>query len=158
MTRPKARRDFILDSGGVSYLAESDQHARSFRAHISQDYDGASILVPIDVLTESLTGNPRRDAKVNRLLKKIADPADPEGFWLHLTPIIAVNAAALRAQAVKRGAATAKRPISVVDAHVVAFAVERSALCPVTIVTSDPGDIQMLVDLTGRTNIAVVVV
>ncbi len=36
-----------------------------------------------------------------------------------------------------------------------AIAEERSRVCAVTIITGDPGDINLLVGLTRRTNIAV---
>jgi hypothetical protein len=45
--------------------------------------------------------------------------------------------------------------ISTTDAQIVAMAEERSHICAVTIVTGDPDDINLLVGLTRRTNIAV---
>jgi hypothetical protein len=48
-----------------------------------------------------------------------------------------------------------RRDISTTDAQVVAMAEERSYVCTVTIITGDPDDINLLVGLTHRTNIAV---
>jgi predicted nucleic acid-binding protein len=153
--RPLARRDFVLDSGGVSYLAHSQQRAKVWLSHIGATYDEPAILIPLHVLTECITGDPRHDTNVRRLLKKIAAGTGDERHWLHLTPETAERAAVLRTKAMSSGARSVKRPISVVDALVVALAEERSLNCAVTIITSDVLDLQLLVDLTGRTNIAV---
>jgi hypothetical protein len=48
-----------------------------------------------------------------------------------------------------------RRDVSTTDAQIVAMAEERSYICAVTIVTGDPDDINLLVGLTRRTNIAV---
>ena len=58
----------VLDSGGLSRLAE--RRLRSARMIESFYRRGAwPPLVPTVVLTESLSGRPRTDAAVNRLLK-----------------------------------------------------------------------------------------
>jgi hypothetical protein len=152
--RPKARRDFILDSGGLSYLAESAHRTAVWLDRISSNYEEPAIVVPVPVLTECLTGSPRRDAPTNQLLAKLGAAAGDEGHLLLLSPAAASRAAALRTRAMT-AASERKHPISAIDAQVVALAEERSFLCAVTILTSDPDDIQRLVDLTGRPNIAV---
>lgn len=57
----------------------------------------------------------------------------------------------LRAEAARRS----HRAVSTIDAQIVAMAEERSYICAVTVVTGDPDDIKLLVDLTRRPNIAV---
>lgn len=58
----------VLDSGGLSRLAE--RRRQSARLIESLYRDGTwPPLVPTVVLTESLSGRPRTDATVNRLLK-----------------------------------------------------------------------------------------
>ena len=155
MNRPLARRDFVLDSGALSHLASDYHGAAAWIAHIDSAYERAAILLPYVVLAESLTGNPRRDANVHRLLKRLTPTRSPESMWLDATFPASSRAAALRTQAISSGATSAKRPISVIDALVVALAEERSVYNAVTILTSDRIDIQLLVDLTGATNIAV---
>lgn len=54
--------------------------------------------------------------------------------------------------------AAARRTISAIDAQVVALAEERSAYRAVTILTADPTDMRLLVDVTGRPNISVLAV
>lgn len=62
-----------------------------------------------------------------------------------------MRAGALRSEA-SRGS---RRDISTTDAQIVAMAEERSYRHAVTIITGDPNDINVLVRLTRRTNIAV---
>jgi len=62
-----------------------------------------------------------------------------------------VRAGVLRSEA-SRGS---RRDISTTDAQIVAMAEERSYSHAVTIITGDPNDINVLVGLTRRTNIAV---
>jgi hypothetical protein len=157
--RPKARRDFVLDSGALSHLAERQERAKAWFAHIGSAYEEPAVVVPVPVLTESLTGNPAHDASVRRLLRLIEASAGPDGHWLQLTPEAAARAAVLRTAAIRRrSGASPKRLPSAIDAQVVALAEERSAYNAVTILTTDRLDIQLLVDLTGATNMAVQVV
>lgn len=77
-------------------------------------------------------------------------------MFLPLDVAAASRAGVLRAQALAAGG----RLISTTDAQVVALAEQRSALNAVTIitVTGDRIDIELLVALTGRPNIAVALV
>ncbi len=48
-----------------------------------------------------------------------------------------------------------RHDISPTDAQIVAMAEERRRICAMTIITDDPDDINLLVGVTRRTNIAV---
>lgn len=136
------------------WLAEGTGAADAWLEHIDRDYDSPAILVPTVVLTEVITGYPA-DASTNRFLKMIDDPQEPGAFYLDLTKETATRAGVLRTEALRVVGLDRKRLISATDAHVVALAEERSTRHAVTIVTSDPGDMELLVGLTGRTNISV---
>lgn len=58
----------ILDSGGLSYLARRNQEAAATIRVLVRDGLWPPV-VPSVVLAESITGRPRNDANVNRLLK-----------------------------------------------------------------------------------------
>lgn len=145
MTRPKSRRDFLLDSGGVSALIKDKDLLAAYLRVIRTQFDGA-ILIPTPVLGEIYMGKPQ-DALVDLLLKKLG------GKEAEIEPTSDVwrRAGALRTEALPR----TKKDISNTDAVVVAMAEERSFRGGVTIITSDQKDIELLVGLTRRTNIAV---
>ena len=116
----------VLDAGGVSALATD--RAR-LRALLDRGLWPAE--VPAVVLTESLTGDHRRDFDANRLLKACqVRPVDQ---------LISREAARLRTATGRAGT------ISAVDAVVAAFA----GLRPDSFVlTSDPSDLRELVEHT----------
>jgi len=143
----RPRRDFLLDSGGVSALAADRDLLVAYLDLLRLRFDGA-LLIPIPVLTEVRSGNRRSDALIDRLIKAIG--AEGEAY-APLTVEGAVRAGVLRGEA-SRGS---RRDISTTDAQIVAMAEERSYRCAVTIITGDPHDINLLVGLTHRTNIAV---
>lgn len=145
------RRNFVLDSGGVSWLAQDQQAQTAMLKHVVDDYEDAAILVPSGVLAECFSGYPGPDVKINRLLKAIGDPADPDGFIPRPTIERLRHAGALRSEAITVG----NKDVTATDAEVVALADELSYSAAVTIYTSDRKDIPLLVDLTRRTNIAV---
>lgn len=58
----------VLDSGGVSTLAEGSHRATALLAELS-DRDHLPPVVPAAVLVECLRGDPASDAVTNRLLK-----------------------------------------------------------------------------------------
>ncbi len=157
MSRPIARRDFLLDSGAVTHLAAYPNAAAAWLREIANRYDEPSVLVPVPVISECRTGDPRRDAPVDRLFSMIAPPGRPSGFLIDLTRAHAERAAVLRTRAIS-GEARRKARVSVTDAHVVAMAKERSYHNAVSILTSDPNDLRLLVELTGAKNIGVIVV
>lgn len=141
------RRDFLLDSGGVSALAGNADKLAAYLTLISHDFDGA-LLVPVPVLTEVRSGYRRIDVQVDRLLKAIGAEGD---LYLPLTVDAANRAGVLRTAVLAAGATD----ISTTDAQLVAIAEERSFRNAVTIITGDPEDIDRLVGITARTNIAV---
>jgi hypothetical protein len=142
------RRDFLLDSGGVSALAADRDLLVGYLKLLKLSLDGA-LLIPIPVLTEVRSGRRRSDALVDRLIKAIGAEED---MYMSLTVQAATRAGVLRTQALSL---SSPHDISPTDAQVVAMAEERSRLCAVTIITGDPDDIDLLVGLTRRTNIAV---
>lgn len=143
----RPRRDFLLDSGGVSALAASRDLLVAYLELLEQRFDGA-LLIPVPVLTEVRSGHRRSDALVDRLIKAIGAEGD---IYAPLTVETATRAGVLRTEALP----LSRDYISTTDAQIVAMAEERSHICAVTIVTGDPDDINLLVGLTRRTNIAV---
>jgi hypothetical protein len=141
------RCDFLLDSGGVSALATSRDLLLAYLELLEQRFDGA-LLIPIPVLTEVRSGHRGPEALIDRLIKAIGAEDD---VYAPLTAAAATRAGVLRAQALR----LSRHDISTTDAQVVAMAEERSYVCAVTIITSDADDINLLVGLTRRTNIAV---
>jgi predicted nucleic acid-binding protein len=144
---PGHRRDFLLDSGAVSALAADRNLLTDYLELFEHDLDG-SLLIPIPVLTEIRTGNRRYDTPVDRLINAIRGEFE---VYLPLTVEAASRAGILRTEAL----ASSGRDISAIDAQIVAMAAERSDICAMTILTADPDDIGLLVDLTRRANIAV---
>jgi predicted nucleic acid-binding protein len=112
----------VLDSGGVSRLAERSRRAAALILTLRGEGLWPPI-VPTVVLTESISGRARTDTPVNRLLKS----CDIEAV---LPETKARRAGELRARA-RRGSA--------VDAIVVALAEPEG-----TVLTSDPGDLEAL--------------
>lgn len=143
----RPRRDFLLDSGGVSALAGNRDLLVAYLELLKLRLSGA-LLIPIPVLTEVRSGHRRSDALVDRLVKAIGAEGD---IYAPLTVTAAARAGVLRTEALQ----LSRRDISTTDAQIVAIAEERSYVCAVTIVTGDPEDINLLVGLTRRTNIAV---
>jgi predicted nucleic acid-binding protein len=141
------RRDFLLDSGGVSALAADPGLLVTYLELLARRFDGA-LLIPVPVLTEVRSGQRRTDTLLDRLVKAIGAEGD---IYAPLTAQAAARAGVLRAEATRRSNST----ISTTDAQIVAMAEERSYICAVKIITGDPYDIKLLVDLTHRTNIAV---
>ncbi len=143
----RPRRDFLLDSGGVSALAANRDLLAGYLELLRLRFDGA-LLVPVPVLTEVRSGHRRSDVLVDRLIKAIGAEGD---IYAPLTVDAAVRAGVLRAEASRQS----RRAISTTDAQIVAIAEELSHKCAVTIITGDPHDINLLVGLTRRGNIAV---
>ena len=112
----------VLDSGGVTWLAD---HSRDAVAYL-REFRRSGFwppLVPTGVLIECLTGDGRRDARANRLLKT-SDVVE------ELPIALARRAATLR---------TAARRGSAVDALVVATAEPAGV-----VLTGDPDDLRPL--------------
>lgn len=155
MNRPRSRRDFVLDTGALIYFAANPVSFRRWIEHLKRSYEAPSVFVPAPVLTEWITGDPRRDVGANRLLATITDPDQPERHLLTPSALTFARAGALRTLAISKRREGSKHLVSPTDAQVVALAEERSVYTAVVVATSDPGDIQLLVDLTGARNIGV---
>lgn len=113
---------FVLDSGGLSRLAERSQRASALLTALRRE-ELWPPLVPAPVLVECLTGHAGRDANVNRLLRTCS-------VVERVSEVLVRRAAALRFAA-RRGSA--------IDALVVASA-EPAGI----VLTSDVGDLRAL--------------
>jgi hypothetical protein len=121
----------VLDSGGVTRLAERSQQAAALILAL-REQDLWPPLVPSVVLVECLQGHPGRDALANRFLKTcevVEEIPEPLGR----------RAALLRRKA-RRGSA--------VDALVVALAEPGG-----TVLTSDLGDLAALAQHAHRVRV-----
>jgi hypothetical protein len=128
--RAKTRRPrCVLDSGGLTALVGGSQRAREWLRWVV-DHDGA-ICVPTPVLVETTTGDGGRDAEVNRVLGILQRAADV---------LEAPNEATARRAGRLRYRARADDGI---DALVAAAAVGDGS--PVVVLTSDPDDLERLV-------------
>lgn len=117
----------MLDSGGVSALAEGNPRARAVLVRARRE--NRDVVIPAPVLTETYTG--RRDhAAIDRVLNDVSR-------HIETTPERAKQAGVLRARFGIR---------DVVDAIVMAEAVAAGAAI---ILTSDPGDLERLRDAAG---------
>jgi hypothetical protein len=124
----------VLDSGGVSHLAERSRQAMALIVALRNEGLWPPV-VPSVVLVECLQGHAGRDAVANRFLKTCDVPTVvPE--------TLARRAAQLRRLA-RRGSA--------VDALVVAFAEPGG-----TVITSDPVDLEALAQHAIRVTIEAV--
>ncbi len=148
--RPRHRRDFLLDAGAITALAGDQELLRIYRNMLEEDFDG-SLLIPIAVVTEFRTGDPRKDVDVavDRFINAMR--RRQVSVYVPLTLEIAERAGVLRTQA----RASGHPDISVTDAHIVAMADDLANHSAVTILTGDPEHMKVLVELTRRTNIAV---
>jgi predicted nucleic acid-binding protein len=127
LTTPPEHGRVVLDSGGVSAIAEGNALARAVLVRARME--GRLVVIPAPVLTEVYTG--RRDhAHIDRVVKAVDQ-------LIATTPDRAKEAGVLRARS---------GVLDVVDAIVVAEAV--SSLSAV-IMTSDPDDIDALVEAAG---------
>jgi hypothetical protein len=91
----RPRRDFLLDSGGVSALAADRDLLAGYLELLRLRFDGA-LLVPVPVLTEVRSGHRRSDVLVDRLIKAIGAEGDT---YAPLTVDAAVCAGVLRTEA-----------------------------------------------------------
>lgn len=88
----RPRRDFLLDSGGVSALAADRDLLAGYLELLRLRFDGA-LLIPVPVLTEVRSGRRRSDVLVDRLVNAIGAERD---VYAPLTVAAAVWRAARR--------------------------------------------------------------
>ena len=142
------RRDLLLDTGAVFSLSSTPNLLIDY-IDLLDRFDG-SFLIPIVVLGEVITGEPR-DAPIRRLIDALTGGAD---VYVPLTVEIATRAGALLSQ-VRESSAPIARIDADIDAQIVAMAEDLSYHSAVTLLTTDPEEIGAMVGVTGRTNIAV---
>jgi hypothetical protein len=145
----------VLDTGAVLHFASDLRTFDDWWRYLRSSYDQPLVLVPAPVLTECITGSPRSDVGVNRLLGRIENPQTPERHLLTPSNLTFARAGVLRTLAIAARPTDSKHVVSSIDALVVALAEERSAHTPVVVTTSDPNDIQLLVDLSDARNVGV---
>jgi predicted nucleic acid-binding protein len=121
----------VLDSEGLSKLAAGDARARGYLD--SARDRGARVAVSAITLTETLRGGPR-DAAVHRVLSRII--------------VIPVTAAIARRAGRLLGAAGLSGHRCAIDAVIAATALEMERV--VLLLTSDPDDLNKLVEEPGR--------
>lgn len=136
-----SRGALLLDSGGISAIADGNRAARAVLARARAE--GRQIAIPAAVLAEVVTDRPDH-ALTDRVIKSV----DEE---LPLTPERGRQAGILRARAwdLRRTSPQhrkADRPPSAVDAVVMAEAVAAGAA---VILTSDQGDMELLREAAG---------
>lgn len=119
----------VLDSGGVSVLATDRALVDALIRRGEWPPE-----VPAVVLTEALTGDPRRDHATNRIVS--------------MSLVRDVDQTLSRRAAYLRTRASQRRRISAVDAVVVALA---ESMDDPQVLTSDPGDVAALADQAERT-------
>lgn len=158
MIRPRARRDFILDTGAVIHFASDYAGFLQWLAAIELQYAGPVVLIPGPVLSECITGDDRTDFGINRVRIAVTNQATAKTKPLLPTEMTFARSGVLRTLAIAARPDGPKTRISPTDAQIVALAEERSLYGPVTIITGDPSDIQLLIEVTGARNIGVQVV
>lgn len=119
----------VLDSGGVSVLATDRALVDALIRRGEWPPQVSAV-----VLTEALTGDPRRDHATNRILS--------------MSLVRDVDQTLSRRAAYLRTRASQRRRISAVDAVVVALA---ESMDDPQVLTSDPGDVAALADQAERT-------
>ncbi len=126
----------ILDSGALSALADGNKAVRLYL--LRELGDSGDLVVPAVVVTESTTGDPRRDHSVNVQLQAAGVHSIDEP--------IARSAAQIR---YRRGLSRA----GTIDALVVATA---DAVPGSVILTGDPGDLTPLAQERGRSRVVAI--
>ena len=129
--RVAAAGTLVLDCEGLSRLAAGDARPRGY-LHSARDR-GARVAVSAITLTETLRGG-RRDAAVYRVLSRII--------------VVPVTAAIARRAGELLGTTGLSGHRCAIDAVIAATALEMPR--PVVLLTSDPDDLNKLVEEPGR--------
>lgn len=120
----------VLDSGALSALAEGN---KTLLNAIKKDLtEGGEVYIPSAVIAESLSGDQRRDVRMNALLKGIL--------------VVDLDAKLARAAAALRHANRPRR-CGTIDAIVVATA---DRIPATRLLTTDAGDLRPLAAVHGR--------
>lgn len=152
-TNEGSRSDLLLDGAAVSALAADRELLAAYLRVLGGHLYGA-LLIPSFVMTEAYTAPPDERALVDRLIEEISGEED---VLIALTPESAGRAGELRHKALARSPREkGSRMNSLTNCAVVVSASEElSDTRSVMIVTDDPDDINLLIEITGRTNIGV---
>ena len=113
----------VLDTGGVIAWADGDDFVRLIIARALRN--AVPLVVPLPVIAQLIRGGPA-DAPINLVLKGVQD-------FGSMTPLLARQAGVLLGRT---------RTTDVVDAVVAAEALR---VLPTMLLTSDPGDLRLLV-------------
>jgi hypothetical protein len=148
---PRAPRDFLLDAHGLTVLSSETSQAMAWITFIDGTFPGSVFWVTDLVIIEAKTGSPAKDAKVNRFLNTLDDPARPDRRRADPTPADLTRAAALRTRAM---AQTGDR-ITATDALIAALGVRMAGSRGVTILTSDPRDLTLMTGYANLRNLSV---
>ena len=148
-----SRSDLLLDGAAVSAFA-ADRELLAAYLRVLGGHRYGALLIPSFVMTEAYTAPPDERALVDRLIEEISGEED---VLIALTPESAGRAGELRHKALARSPREkGSRMNSLTNCAVVVSAAEElSDTRSVMIVTDDPDDINLLIEITGRTNIGV---
>jgi hypothetical protein len=148
-----SRSDLLLDGAAVSAFAADRELLAAYLRVLEESLYGA-LLIPSFVMTEAYTAPPDERALVDRLIEDISGEED---MLIALTPESAGRAGELRHKALARSPCEKGSRLNSLTncAVVVSAAEELSDTRSVMIVTDDPDDINLLIEITGRTNIGV---
>ena len=137
----------------VSALA-ADRELLAAYLRVLEGHLYGALLIPSFVMTEAYTAPPDERALGDRLIEEISGEED---VFIPLTPESAGRAGELRHKALARSPREEGSRINSLTncAVVVSAAEELSDTRSVMIATDDPDDINLLIEITGRTNIGV---
>ena len=148
-----SRSDLLLDGAAVSALAADRELLTAYLRVLEKSLYGM-LLIPSFIMIEAYTAPPDERALVDRLIEEISGEED---VFIPLTPESAGRAGELRHKALARSPREeGSRMNSLTNCAVVVSAAEElSDTRSVMIATDDPDDINLLIEITGRTNIGV---
>jgi len=148
-----SRSDLLLDGAAVSALAADRELLAAYLRVLEESLYGM-LLIPSFIMIEAYTAPPDERALVDRLIEEISGKED---VLIALTNESAMRAGELRHKALVRSPREKGSRLNNLTncAFVVSAAEELSDTHSVMIVTDNPDDINLLIEITGRTNIGV---
>jgi hypothetical protein len=148
-----SRSDLLLDGAAVSALAADRELLAAYLRVLEESLYGM-LLIPSFIMIEAYTAPPDERALVDRLIEEISGKED---VLIALTNESAMRAGELRHKALARSPREKGSRLNNLTncAFVVSAAEELSDTHSVMIVTDNPDDINLLIEITGRTNIGV---
>ena len=148
-----SRSDLLLDGAAVSALAADRELLAAYLRVLEESLYGM-LLIPSFIMIEAYTAPPDERALVDRLIEEISGKED---VLIALTNESAMRAGELRHKALVRSPREKGSRLNNLTncAFVVSAAEKLSDTHSVMIVTDNPDDINLLIEITGRTNIGV---